>query len=76
MKHVLLLSMRLLLLVIALYAMSNALKELLLREDELLNAVLLILINVLIAISCWALGCWRPARPAPHGEQGGQGAKT
>lgn len=59
MKHVLLLSFRLLLLVIALYAVSNALKELLLREDELISVVLLVGSNMLIATICWWVGCWR-----------------
>lgn len=60
MKHALLLFARLILLVFALYAVSNALKELLLREDELLDTALLVLSNVLIAALCWSLGCWRP----------------
>jgi hypothetical protein len=59
MRHVLILSFRLLLLVIALYAISNALKELLLREDELISVVLLVGSNMVIAAVCWSLGCWR-----------------
>lgn len=59
MKHAVVLSLRLLLLVIALYAVSNALKELLLREDELISVVLLVGSNMLIALVCWSLGCWR-----------------
>ena len=59
MKHALLLSLRFALLIIALYAISNALKELLLREDELLDTLLLVLFNVVIAAGCWSLGCWR-----------------
>ncbi len=73
MKHGLILFLRFAVLSIALYAISNALKELLLREDELLDAVLLVLFNVLIAAVCWSLGCWRferadaavPARNSP-----------
>ena len=64
MKHALFFLSRLVLLVIALYAVSNALKELLLREDELLDAVILVVTNVLIAMLCWTLGCLR-ARPTP-----------
>lgn len=59
MKHSILLSVRLLLLLIALYAVSNALKELLLREDELISVVVLVGSNMLIAVACWSLGCWR-----------------
>lgn len=59
MKHALILITRLLLLVIALYAVSNALKELLLREDELISVVLLVASNMVIAVVCWSLGCWR-----------------
>ncbi len=62
MKHVLLLSLRVLLLIVALYAVSNALKELLLREDDLLIATLLVLSNILIAAVCWSLGCRRLRR--------------
>ena len=68
MKHALLLFFRLLLLIVALYAVSNALKELLLREDEVLDSTLLVLFNVLIAGVCWSLGCWssqRSGRRAP-----------
>ncbi len=61
-KHALLLSVRLLLLAIALYAVSNALKEMLLREDELLDTCLLVIVNVLIAGVCWSLGCWQSQR--------------
>lgn len=59
MKHGFLLTVRLLLLLIALYAVSNALKELLLREDELISVVVLVGSNMLIAVACWSLGCWR-----------------
>lgn len=59
MKHALVLTFRLLLLIIALYAVSNALKELLLREDELISVVILVGSNMLIAVICWSLGCWR-----------------
>jgi hypothetical protein len=62
MKQVLLLILRLALLTIALYAVSNALKELLLQEDDPLDASLLVLFNVLIAAVCWSLGCWTPGR--------------
>ena len=62
MKHALLLFLRIALLIIALYAVSNALKELLLREDELLDSTLLVLFNVLIAALCWSLGCWKSQR--------------
>ncbi|MGI9087385.1 MAG: hypothetical protein ACR2HH_06545 [Chthoniobacterales bacterium] len=62
MKHALFILLRVLLLVIALYAVSNALKELLLREDELLDSTLLVLLNVLIAALCWSLGCWKSQR--------------
>jgi predicted Co/Zn/Cd cation transporter (cation efflux family) len=62
MRHALLLFVRILLLVIALYAVSNALKELLLREDEVLDTTMLILFNVLIAALCWSLGCWKSQR--------------
>ena len=62
MKHALLLFVRITLLVIALYAVSNALKELLLREDELLDSTLLVLFNVMIAGLCWSLGCWKSQR--------------
>lgn len=69
MKHALVLTFRLLLLLIALYAVSNALKELLLREDDPLQATLLVLFNVVIAAVCWSLGCWssqRSGRRAPN----------
>jgi predicted Co/Zn/Cd cation transporter (cation efflux family) len=59
MKHAILLFLRFALLIIALYAISNALKELLLREDEVLDSTLLVLFNVVIAAVCWSLGCWR-----------------
>jgi hypothetical protein len=62
MKHGVLLTVRLLLLLIALYAVSNALKELLLREDELISVVVLVGSNMLIAVVCWSLGCWRLER--------------
>ena len=62
MKHALILFCRILLLLIALYAISNALKELLLREDELLDSTLLVLFNVLIAGLCWSVGCWKSQR--------------
>jgi hypothetical protein len=68
MKHALFLTVRLLLLIVALYAVSNALKELLLREDDPVQATLLVLFNVLIAGVCWSLGCWssqRSGRRAP-----------
>lgn len=57
MKQFLLLFVRILLLSIALYAVSNALKEILLQEDDLLDTVLLILVNLLIASVCWSFGC-------------------
>ncbi len=60
MKHLSLLSLRVALLAIALYAVSNALKELLEQDDDLLDAMLLVFINVLIAAVCWSLGCWQP----------------
>ncbi|MFL6596203.1 MAG: hypothetical protein ACJ8HQ_12235 [Chthoniobacterales bacterium] len=69
MKHALTLSFRLLLLLVALYAVSNALKELLLREDDPIQATLLVLFNVIIAAVCWSLGCWssrRSGRRAPN----------
>ena len=53
-------SLRLLLLLVSLYAVSNALKELLLQEDELQDTITLILLNVLIATVCWSAGCWAP----------------
>lgn len=62
MKHAVLLCLRFLLLIVALYAVSNALKELLLREDELLDSTMLVLFNVLIAAVCWSLGCWKSQR--------------
>ena len=68
MKHALTLLMRVFLLVVALYAVSNALKELLLREDDPIQATLLVLFNVVIAAVCWSLGCWssqRSGRRAP-----------
>ncbi|MDQ6938898.1 MAG: hypothetical protein M3119_01950 [Verrucomicrobiota bacterium] len=68
MKHSIFLIVRLLLLIVALYAVSNALKELLLREDDPIQATLLVLFNVLIAGVCWSLGCWssqRAGRRAP-----------
>ncbi len=68
MKHSLFLVVRLFLLIVALYAVSNALKELLLREDDPVQATLLVLFNVLIAGVCWSLGCWssqRAGRRAP-----------
>ncbi len=68
MKHSIFLIVRLLLLIVALYAVSNALKELLLREDDPIQATLLVLFNVLIAGVCWSLGCWssqRAGRQAP-----------
>jgi uncharacterized membrane protein YoaK (UPF0700 family) len=68
MKHALFLIVRLFLLIVALYAVSNALKELLLREDDPIQATLLVLFNVLIAGVCWSLGCWssqRAGRRAP-----------
>ncbi|MDQ6764697.1 MAG: hypothetical protein M3Z22_01140 [Verrucomicrobiota bacterium] len=66
MKHVLFVTGRIALLIIALYAISNALKELLLREDELLDSTLLVLFNVLIAALCWSLGCWKSQRAGRH----------
>ena len=66
MKHALVLILRIALLIIALYAVSNALKELLLREDELLDSSLLVLFNVLIAALCWSLGCWKSQRAGRH----------
>ena len=68
MKHAIVLTFRLLLLIIALYAVSNALKELLLREDDPIQATLLVLFNVIITAVCWSLGCWssqRSGRRAP-----------
>jgi predicted Co/Zn/Cd cation transporter (cation efflux family) len=68
MKHAFVLTFRLLLLIVALYAISNALKELLLREDDPIQATLLVLFNVVIAAVCWSLGCWssqRSGRRAP-----------
>ncbi len=68
MKHALVLIFRLLLLVVALYAISNALKELLLREDDPIQATLLVFSNVVIAALCWSLGCLssqRSGRRAP-----------
>ncbi|MDQ2659642.1 MAG: hypothetical protein M3Y03_04405 [Verrucomicrobiota bacterium] len=62
MKHALVLVVRITLLIVALYAVSNALKELLLREDEILDSTLLVLFNVLIAALCWSLGCWKSQR--------------
>lgn len=59
MKHAIIFAGRVLLLVIALYAVSNALKELLLREDQLISVVLLVGSNMVIAVICWSLGCWR-----------------
>lgn len=69
MKHALLLPLRLLLLLIALYAVSNALKELLLREDELISVVVLVGSNMLIAVACWSLGCARYGKSAGHQKQ-------
>ncbi|MEP6809702.1 MAG: hypothetical protein ABI992_05620 [Chthoniobacterales bacterium] len=66
MRHAFTLLLRCLLLVVALYAVSNALKELLLREDELLDSTLLVLVNVLIAGVCWSLGCWSSQRSGRH----------
>ena len=69
MKHAFFLALRLLLLLVALYAVSNALKELLLREDDPVQATLLVLFNVIIAAVCWSLGCWssqRGGRRAPN----------
>ena len=60
MKHLIVLTIRIALLVTALYAVSNALKELLLQEDDHVEAALLVLFNVLIAAVCWSLGCWQP----------------
>lgn len=57
MKHIVFLFIRLLLLLVALYAISNALKELLQQEDDILDVIFLISFNVLIAITCWSLGC-------------------
>ncbi len=71
MKHALVLGFRLLLLLVALYAVSNALKELLLREDDPIEATLLVLTNVVIAAVCWSLGCrssQRSGRRAPTRE--------
>ncbi len=68
MKHAVILTFRILLLIIALYAVSNALKELLLREDDPIQATLLVLFNVIIAGVCWSLGCLssqRSGRRAP-----------
>ncbi|MGZ4966977.1 MAG: hypothetical protein ACXV97_07365 [Chthoniobacterales bacterium] len=79
MKHVLILSFRLLLLIVALYAVSNALKELLLREDDPVQATLLVLLNVLIAGVCWSLGCWssqRAGRRAPISADFGRDGPT
>ena len=59
MRHAILLLTRLLLLIVALYAVSNALKELLLREDEVISVVFLVGSNMIIAGICWSLGCWR-----------------
>ncbi len=66
MRHAFTLLLRCLLLVVALYAVSNALKELLLREDELLDSTLLVLDNVFIAGICWSLGCWSSQRSGRH----------
>lgn len=66
MKHFLVLTVRVLLLVVALYAVSNALKELLLREDDPIQATLLVLFNVVIAGVCWSLGCWSSQRAGRH----------
>lgn len=66
MRHTLTLLLRLLLLVVALYAVSNALKELLLREDDPVQATLLVLFNVIIAGVCWSLGCWSSQRSGRH----------
>ncbi len=68
MKHALILAVRLLLLLVALYAISNALKELLLREDDPVVATLLVVFNLVVAAICWSLGCWssqRSGRRAP-----------
>lgn len=68
MKHALTLSLRVLLLIVALYAISNALKELLLSEDDPVQATLLVIFNLVIAAVCWSLGCWssqRSGRRAP-----------
>lgn len=73
MKHAFSITLRLALLVIALYAISNALKELLLREDDLIEAILLVAFNVLIASVSWSLGCWksqRTGRRAPNESSG------
>ncbi len=59
MKHAVLLTLRVLLLATALYAVSNALKEILLREDELLDTVLLVTTNLVFGAFCWSLGCRR-----------------
>ena len=72
MKHAFVLTARLLLLLVALYAVSNALKELLLREDDPVQATLLVLFNVVIAALCWSLGCWssqRAGRRAPTAQR-------
>lgn len=69
MKHALVLTFRLLLLLIALYAVSNALKELLLREDELISVVVLVGSNMLIAVLCWSIGCWRFRRSDARRQQ-------
>ena len=69
MKHVVVLTMRLLLLLVALYAVSNALKELLLREDELISVIVLVGSNMLIAVACWSLGCWRVGARHRHPTQ-------
>jgi predicted Co/Zn/Cd cation transporter (cation efflux family) len=72
MRHAVVLSVRLLLLLVALYAVSNALKELLLREDDPVQATLLVFFNVVIAAVCWSLGCWssqRSGRRAPTTSQ-------
>ena len=66
MKHAFSLTLRFVLLLVALYAISNALKELLLREDDLLDAILLVTLNVLIAAICWSLGCWKSQRAGRH----------
>ena len=62
MKHILILIFRVTLMVIALYALSNALKEFLIQEDDPVEATLLVLFNVLIAAVCWSFACWQPAR--------------
>ena len=66
MRHLLLLIARLLLLTVALYAVSNALKELLLREDHWFTVALLIGSNMLVAAVCWSLGCSRRFEKAPR----------